>query len=96
MNHSIWKRILTSVEAAGWIRKNDELYGPYGTMYLGQEPWPDTLSGFLERMEGRRDRIKRNHDAWQGEERELAAEALSDVTTLVDVLRDLSDSAGRE
>lgn len=89
MKDAQWNRILAGLEAAGWAWRDDNLYGPHDTMWLGRESWSDTLVEFLERMEGRRDRIRRNHDAWDGDDRVSAGKALSDVVLLVEVLQRL-------
>lgn len=77
-------KLFTLLERSGWQWRDDIVYAPNETMWLGRdEPWGGDIVDFYERMFGRRSRIDSNRDDYDPEP------AYKDVDSLVVVLETL-------
>ena len=78
------QKLFTLLERNGWQWREDIIYAPNETMWLGRdEPWVGDIVDFYERMCGRRSRIHSNADHYN------TVPAYSDVDSLVFVLETL-------
>ena len=76
-------RLLTALCDAGWSIRNDSIYAPNGTMWLGcAQPWHHEFPAFLEQMRGRAKSLR---------DRPGFTDAVEDTQGLVKVLERLCE-----
>lgn len=82
------RHLLTALESRGWQWHDGFIYAPHETMWLlGEEPWPNDLAEFHERMSAR---LQRNKQAgWVYDDKRDHQNLVDDTQSLVDVLSEM-------